>query len=56
MLKEELYSEVLNKKINENWAYTEIMRAYNCTYPEIKNLVEAYKEQQQNKNNNEERI
>lgn len=48
MLKEEYFSEVLNKKMNEGWSYTEIMRTYNCTYPEIKNLVEAYKEKQKN--------
>lgn len=41
----EYCSEILDKKFNEGWTYTEIMKVYNCSYPEIKNLVEKYKNQ-----------
>lgn len=40
MIKEEYESEILNLKFNEHWLNTEIMRKYNCSYAELRVLLD----------------
>lgn len=42
MIKEEYESEILNLKFNEHWLNSQIMEKYNCTYPELRVLLDKY--------------